>query len=346
MFHLFKRAYLEFDYKFDSVGYKFITATDIFSNYPMQMESCLLPNENTFDLLLEKNFNNDIDQFWQYMYAADHKFIGYFKTDVVEKLLIQYFKSIFQFASDQDIYLMYKSVVESARVRSYIQTTAPDMRHQTLRDTFVIKSFEDFKVIHDAQPVSNFLRNVINKKDISFEYLLPDYLYYGDQSLVKEEILDRVRLISIDNWRDEIEQLRLETLFGFLDVDAIDPTMNIEVGAIEEQLKNSQFLKWMTDEEFSADPAYIRAHYNYLDLVEQWRRMYEIWGTSEDMREVNDLIMAEDWEALLHRDINRNFGCLFTFELFREKSNQVFATYCYRKKRNNQIADLSPFKLN
>ena len=346
MFHLFKRAYLEFDYKFDSVGYKMLMATDLYNLFPMPSDVCILPSVGTFDELLAANFENDVEQFWQYMYEADHKLIAYLKTDVTERLLIQYAKSIFQYASEQDVYLVYKSIVESVRVRSYIQANAPDMRHRMLRDTFNMKSFEEFKVIYDAQPVSNFLRNIVNKQDLSFEYLLPDYLYHRDQSTVKNEILDRVRIISIDNWMDEIEQLRLEILFGFLDVDAVDPTMNVEVGTLETQLKNSECLKWMTDENFSADPAYIREHYNYLDLVEQWRRMYEIWGTQEDMREVNDLIMAEDWETLLDRDMSRNFGCLFTFEIFREKSNQVFATHCYRKQRNNQIADLSPFRLN
>lgn len=348
MFHLFKRAYLEFDYKLDTIGYKFIMASSAFESLPMGAhlsDVCLLPLSQDFETMLSTHFENDVDKFWLYMYEKDHKVIAYFDERVVEKLLIQFIKSIFQYSNEQSTYLLYKSIVESVRVRSRIQTTAPDQRSFLIRKTFKIKSFDDFKLIYDAQPVSNFLRNVINKSDISFEYLLPDYFCNGNSSLYKDEVLARVRLISIDNWRDEIEQLKLETIFGFLDMDQVDSNLQMSIGNIEEQLIQSNMLKWMVDDNFSADPQYIKDNYNYLDFVEQWRRVYEIWGGTEDMREVNDLIMAENWELLLERDIQRNFGCLYTFELFREKSNQVFATFCYRMKRQNNLDALAPFKL-
>jgi hypothetical protein len=139
-------------------------------------------------------------------------------------------------------------------------------------------------------------------------------------------------------------------MFGFLDMDVIDPDSNFEIGNVEDQLKNSSTLNWMVDENFSAEPSYITSNYDYTVLVDQWHALERIWvpgehDAQEDMFEVNQMLMAEDWQGLLHRDINRNFGCLYTFELFREKSNQIFATYCYRKTRQNLIADLAPFRL-
>lgn len=348
MFHLFKRSYLEFDYKMDSLGYDFLIASEYFGNLPMNAyaEKCLKPTAPSFEELIQTSFDNDTEKFWKFMYNSENKLICYTKTETVEKLMIQFFKSVFKHATPLNVFLLYQTMVESARVRSYIQTTAPDGRNKFLRETFEIKTYREFKEIYDAQPISNFLKEGIDKKDLSFEFLLPDYFYNGHSSLYKEEILKRVKLISIDLWKDELEQLRLETIFGFLDMDRIDPAMELEVGNIERKLNESELLKWMVDENFSADPTYIKANYNYLNLVDQWKKMYDIWETPEDMREINDLIMAENWEALLERDINRNFGCLFTFELFREKSNQVFSSYCYRKKRNNLTDELAPFRLN
>lgn len=356
MFHLFKRAYLEFDYKLDNVGYNFVIATDLFHGLPMGgsvAPTCVLPAASAFDNFLTHNFQGDVENFWQFMYSADRKIIGYFKTQVVEQLLIQYIKSVFEFGNVQDHYLLYTSIVESVRVRSHIQATAPDLRNKMTRELFLLKSFEQFKTLYDAQPVSNFLRNVINKQTVSFEYLLPDYLLHGDKSLVRDEILKRVKYISIDNWRDEIEQLRLETMFGFLDMSALDPSSNFEVGNVEAQLQASKTLRWMVDENFSADPEYITSNYDYADMVDQWHALERFWIVNrpgsdtviEDMFEVNKLIMAQEWETLLHRDINRGFGCLYTFELYREKSNQIFSVYCYRKKRQNTVEDLAPFRL-
>lgn len=352
MFHLFKTAYLEFDYLFDGLGYKFIMGSPMVGDgigLPMggpQANDILYPVTNSFEELIKIYFDNKIEKFWEKLYNFDNKIICYLRPDDVIKLQIQYWKSIFRFANVNDIYLLHKSWIESVRLRSFISTTAHDHRQFYTRQWIKILTFDDFKKLYDETEICNFLKNDIQLEKLSFEYLLADFLYNGSSSKMKEEMLNRVKLITLDNWRDEIEQLKLETIFGFLDINQVDSQIKPEIGTIENQLKNSKTLKWMVDDNFDSDPSYIKSHYNYLDFVEQWRRIYEIWGGTEDMREINDLIIEEKWETLLYRDIDRNFGCLFTFELFKDKSNQIFGTYLYQKKRENKTDDLYPYKLD
>lgn len=352
MFHLFKTVYLEYDYKFDGLGYNFIMASPLVGagiGLPMggpEEDNILYPVVNSFQDLLDKKFNGKIEKFWEKLYTHDNKLICYLLPEDFNRLQIQYWKSIFKNSDINDIYFLHKTWIESVRLRSYINTTAIDYRNYETRQKLNILSFDEFKTIYDSVPVSNYLINGIDISKVSFEYLLADFLYNGSSSAIKNELLNRVKLISLENWRDELEQLKLEIMFGFLDIDQVDKTLNLEVGNVENQLKNSSKLKWMCDEKFSTDIQYIKANYNYLDLVDQWKRIYEIWGGNEDMKEISDLIMAEKWEELLDRDIKRNFGCLYTFELFREKSNQIFATYCYKMKRQDKTNVLAGFKLD
>lgn len=350
MFHLFKTAYLEFDYKFESIGYKFIMAShSVTQGLPMgfpESTNELYKTTSCLDNLISDEFGGNIENFWESLYNREEKVIVYLTKDDLFKLQIQYLKSVLSNSSVEDIYLIHKSFIESMRVRSYISTTARDSRNNYTRQLLDIPSFEEFYALCDTIPVSSFLKNEVDKKTLSFEYLLGDFLYRGNSSPYKEELLKRVKLITWDNWADELEQLRLESIFGFLDMEILEDGLSIDIGEIESTIKSSPKLAWIFDENFKADPDYIREHHDYTYFDDIFARVYAVWNGQEDMAELNEMIMNEQYEELLQRDIDRGFGCLYTFELFKEKSNQVLAAYLYRKKRNGQTSDLKSFKLS
>jgi len=355
MFHLFKTAYLHYDYKFDGIGYKFIMASPLVGDgvgLPMggpDKNDILYPVTHSFESLLNDHFNGKIDKFWEKLYNADNKIICYLLPEDLNKLQIQYWKSIFANANINDIYFLHKTWIESIRLRSYINTTARDYRNYETRQKLKILPFNEFKNIYDSVLVSNFLKNGIDFSKLSFEYLLADYFYNGSSSSMKSELLKRVKIISIDNFRDELEQLKFEILFGFLDVNKLDETIKPEIGTLEEQIKNTK-LKWTVDENFNTDPKYIKENYNYLDFVDQFDKIndkiYSIWSNEEYMKVLTELIVHEKWEELLMKDIERNYGCTYTWKFFKEKSNQVLSTYIYQKIRENKTQDLSPFRLD
>lgn len=350
MFHLFKTVYLEFDYKFDSVGYNFIMASSrVTQGLPMgfpESQNEVYRTTSNFEQLLNDEFDGNIESFWEALYNLDKKTIVYLTKEDLFKLQIQYLKSVLVNASVEDIYLIHKCFIESMRVRSYISTTAKDSRNNYTRQLLQIPTFEEFYELCDVTPVSNFLKNSVDRNTLSFEYLLGDFLYRGDASPYKEELLERVKLITWDNWADELEQLRLESIFGFLDMDILEDGLDIGVGEIESTIKSSPKLAWIFDENFVASPEYIREHHDYTYFDDIFARVYSVWNGQEDMAELNEMIMNEQYEELLQRDIERGFGCLYTFELFKDKSNQVLATYLYKKKRAGQTSDLRSFKLS
>lgn len=350
MFHLFKTVYLEFDYKFNSLGYNFIMASrSVNQGLPMGLPESnyeLIKSTSTFQELLDNNFEGDVEKFWENLYNQPNKTIVYLTKDDFFKLQVQFLKSVLVNCSIEDLYLIYKSFIESNRLRSYISTTAKDFRNYYTRNILTIPTFEEFYDFYDTIPVSNYLKNNVDRKTLSFEYLLGDYFYRGDASPYKEELLKRIEIITWDNWADELEHLRLEAIFGFLDMELLEDGLTLEVGEIESTIKSNPKLSWIFDENFDASPEYIRENYDYTDFDDLFVKVYSAWNGEEDMSELNHLIMNEQYEELLQRDIDRGFGCIYTFELFREKSNQVLATYLYRKKRKGETSHLRSFKLS
>lgn len=355
MFHLFKTAYLEYDYKFDSIGYKFVMASPLVGDgiaLPMSgplEKDILYPVTHSFESLLNDNFNGKIDKFWEKLYMSENKIICYLLPEDLNKLQIQYWKSIFSNSTINDVYFLHKTWIESIRLRSYINTTARDYRNYETRQKLKILSFDEFKNVYESTQISNFLKNGIDFSKISFEYLLADYFYNGSSSSMKTELLNRVKIISVDNFRDELEQLKLEIIFGFLDVNKLYDTIKPEVGTLEEQMKNSK-LSWALDDNFNTDPKYMRENYNYLDFIEQFNKIndkvYSIRSEEDYMKVLTESTIFEKWEELLMEDIKRNYGCIYTWKFFKEKGNQVLATYIYQKIRENKTQDLSPFRLD
>jgi hypothetical protein len=87
-----------------------------------------------------------------------------------------------------------------------------------------------------------------------------------------------------------------------------------------------------------------------LDFIEQFNKIndkvYSIRSEEDYMKVLTESTIFEKWEELLMEDIKRNYGCIYTWKFFKEKGNQVLATYIYQKIRENKTQDLSPFRLD
>jgi len=77
-----------------------------------------------------------------------------------------------------------------------------------------------------------------------------------------------------------------------------------------------------------------------------WTQIYAMYSGEEKMDDLNELVNNDEYEKLLWRDIDRGFGCTYTGEMFKEKSNHVFATYCYNIARSNDTSALASYRLD
>lgn len=346
MFHLFNAVYLDFDFNFEPYGKDFVLASDIFGNKPMVtvQNNETYKSQPSFEDLINEVFKGNKEEFWKDLVERHKKVIVYVKPEQLYKLQLEYLKSIFKHAECKDLYKIHVSFVESARLRSYFVNRKKDVRKEVILDSINALSYDDFEELYNATNVSKVLQR-IDKTFLSFEYLLADYVY-NKNTKYKPALLDKIEVITWDNWFDELEQLRYEILFGSLDLSKLDPNLDLQIGTIEEQLAQSETLKWTVDKDFAYNRRYIKTNYDHTVFTPLWEKIYDIYSAKEDMSELNDLINNNKYEQLLIKDIDRGFGCIYTGEMFKERSNHVFATYCYRIARSEDKSPLAAFRLD
>jgi hypothetical protein len=303
-------------------------------------------SQPTFDDLINEVFGGNKEEFWKDLIARHKKVIMYIKPEQLFALQVEYLKSIFKYAECSDLYKVHVSFIESIRLRSYFVNRKSDIRKTVILNSIVPLSYEKFEELYNSTVVSKVLQR-IDKTLLSFEYLLADYVF-NKNTKYKPALLAKVQVIAWDNWFDELEQLRYEILFGSLDLNQLDPNIKLGIGTIEEVLAQSDSLKWTVDKNFAYNRKYIKTNYDYKTFDPLWDKIYSLYGSSEseDMSKTNELINKDMYEELLTLDINRGFGCIYTGEMFKEKSNHVFATYCYTIARLEDKSQLSAFRLD
>lgn len=346
MFHLFNSVYIDFDFRFEPMGKDFILASDIFGNMPMVIvqNNEAYKSRPSFEDLIKQSFSGDKETLWKDLIARSKKVVLYVKPEKLYELQIEFFKSVFKYAECKDLYKMHVSFIESIRLQSHYELRDKDFRKQTILNTIHPLQYSQFEEIYNNTEISKTLQR-IDKTTLSFEYLLADYIY-NSSTKYKHALLSKIEVMTWDNWLDELEQLKYEIIFGSLDLNRLDANLNFEIGNIEEQLSNSDTLKWVVDRNFTHNRKYIKSTYNYKMFDPLWKDIYEIYAGQEKMDDLNELINTDQYEEILWRDINRGFGCIFTGEMFKTKSNQVFATYCYKVARSENKDELAPFRLD
>lgn len=236
-------------------------------------------------------------------------------------------------------YFLHQTEIESERLYAY---TTPEKGSRLLED-LVPLSLEDFvSKFHDLSvEKSSFL----DPATLPFEYLLPSYLLGPSQS-VKEALLEKVAVITWENWLDEIRQLRYEAIIGAIDGDRLDGTMSPNVGSLERDLQQSEKCGWLVDPQVGWSRDYLEQHYHLPDFSVFWQDLYTVLnGEADDMLELGELIHTGKFETLLQRDIERGYGCTYTSKQYAAASNFVFSSWLYRQYREGNLGALTPFKL-
>lgn len=346
MFHLFNSVYIDFDFCFEPIGKDFILASDIFGNMPMVTvrNNEAYKSQLSFEDLVEESFAGNKEALWKDLIARSRKVIIYVKPEKLYELQIEFLKSVFKHAECKDLYKIHLSFIESSRLRSYYEMRDRDARKQIILNSIHPLEYSKFEEIYANTKVSKTLQRM-DKSTLSFEYLLADYLY-NSSSKYKPALLSKVEVMTWDNWLDELEQLKYEIIFGSLDLNRLDSNLSFDIGNIEEQLANSETLKWVVDRNFTHNRKYIKSTYDYKMFDPLWKEIYAIYSGEEKMDDLNELINNDQYEKILWRDIDRGFGCIFTGEMFKGRSNHVFATYCYKVARSENRDELAPFRLD
>ena len=351
MFHIANKFYLEYDYAFTNT-YPYLVASSTWGTRNFVNIDLSAPiSAVSFDDMITNEFDGDREQFWTTMIAKDAKFVAYLDPDTITALQVQYWRSIFDNISVEDVHRLHNAWIDSEKlansflpIGNYDADTSSWNRSNAI-NSLSYKTLAEITTIYNDNTASAVLQG-LNKNNVSFEYLLADY-YNDNSSPYAAKFLERVGYIAWDNWLDEINHLRYELVSLGLDIDAIDTDLTTSPGSLISQIESSADLSWILDPQYE-DLDYFKANYDHTKAM----AAYETYATASGIDwETNHLstlstnIVAGNWTTVLTNDINKGTGSMFTKERFAGKMNSVFVSWVYKMVRAGTTANLSGYQL-
>lgn len=356
MFHLFNRVYIEHERWFASL-YDHCVIHMQEGNHPVARRSGLTLIVPSFEDYIKESFQGDIENFWSTLITKpkDKPFMVYVDQGVFDRLQIQFWKSVFQKRSVEEIYRLFKFYYLDNRLKSFLNTENK-IRFEDTRFRSDLMPFEEFNQLFESLPVVNNLVEM-DKQSLSFEYLLANY-FLDTKSQYAKAFLVRLEDLSWKAFFDNIDILRSEILNSFYDFKKILPEVSLNFDNIEEVesfILSEPKLKWISDPEFNnRNRKYVLNNYSKEDFLSLTREMAKNWVLYPDItdEEVEKQLECEDhyqlikcifegkFEKLLEMSMAKNFGCIFVSDDMSNKANQILPLFIYDKVRTHKLDEL------
>lgn len=362
MFHLFNRVYIEHERWFTSHNEHFLIHLNG-GEHPAARKAGLKLAVPSLDEFLRDSFDGNIENFWSCLIdqPVDKTFMVFTDQAVYDRLQIQFWKSIFEKNSVEDIYRHYKFFYLDRRLKRFASMEY-QIRYEDSEYRETLMPFEEFKNLYESLPVVNELVSM-DKESLSFEYLLANY-FLDPNSAYGGAFLDKLENLSWKSFFDNIDILRGEILNSFYDVCRILPGAKIDfdnVEAVEAYILSEPKLKWISDKQFSdRNRKYVLKNYKKDDFLTLTRVMAKHWLINPDItdEQVEKYLGFEDhyqlincvfdgnFEKLLEMSIAKNFGCIFVSDDMSDKANQILPLFIYDKVRNKKLDELEFLRFN
>lgn len=317
----------------------------------------------SFEDILSERYESRPEKLWQDLLSKNPKqrFNFFVDTEILNKTLLQYWKSIFVNHTADSLFQLYNFFILDNRLKSFLQKSGQIIPRQQFYNSINFMTRDEFNALYEqVQPV-DVLRNA-DKRIFSFEYLMADY-FFNPNSKYAGAFKTKMKNLAWRSWINDAEILKGEILNAFYDVRKLVPHIKIDftsIPQVEHIILNEPMLRWILDDQFHEDNAdYIRATYDKQIFLDLHRNMYSSWGgkseTFDALREgqtladdqfmLTELVFEERYDEFLVKDIEKGFGSVFTNDHLRQKSNQLLPGFIYEKVRNNRTNELQPFEL-
>ncbi len=360
MFHLFNRVYLKHESLFSSGDVKSLVVMSEKSQHPLGrllgFETAILPS---FYDILESDHGNSIEKFWESILnkEPDTRFELVADSQMLNYLVIQYWKSIFKSPDVEGVFKLYNFFILDSRLKTFIYNDFSSVSRKSLVKSIQFMDKSQFVELYEKLEPVAVLRDA-KKDDFSFEYLLADYVF-NPQTKYLKGFKEKVRNLSWKKWMGDMDVLKGELLNDFYSIKKLVPSIDFSFDDaihVEKYFASNESLSWMLDEKFnSRNSDYIRRKYNKNIFLDIFKNMilgspsaenlsFQEWYADDQMLLTN-LVFEEDFDAFLHIDMKRGFGCSLTGDHLRQKCNQIFVSYVYDKIRSKQAHELKHYEL-
>jgi hypothetical protein len=360
MFHFFERVYLDHA-KHVSSKFNCLALAGTAGDHPIsQIIGQSVGHVPKFSDHLQEHHNGSIENFWQSLTKKDPKkrFIIYADDEIYFQLLIQYWKSLFEKATDSHLYFLYKSYRQDFLLKSILNHDFGDNPLGLYKDVYKNLSLEAFtSSIREIAP-SEYLRSM-NKDNVSFEYLLGHYAF-DPNCYTREGFRNRILFLGWRNLCGDVNDMKSEIVKMVPQLDIMFPELKYEEFEDPSQFfRTHPQLSWVVDQNIIPESSnHIRRSYP-IELFPHMQSLLDKYDGVEiflkglpanDLTVINkasktEFLYSGDFKKILDADIQRGVGSsLFKGDAFFN-ANHYLINYIYDRIRKGKTSELNDFVL-
>lgn len=362
MFHLFNNVYLEHVQFYHSQFTHVIIPSEESSHPVSKIANVDLGRIPGIEEFLNMHHEGKLDNFWEWLLSESHEepFVVFVDQKLYTRLQLQFWKSIFEDGTAEDIYKLYRFFCNDKLIKRLLSVERPRNLFGETQPLLILTK-DEFNTEFENMTRSEALL-VMDKSQLSFEYLLANY-YLAPESPLAMKFMEKVEDLSWKAFFDNMSILRNEILNSFYDIKRIFPDADIDFynfESIEKFVKNEPRLKWISDLKFHDRVRnHVTRYYNkeiFLHLTREMAKAVlqspEVSGDliekvidCDDQIKIINCVFDKKYKELLLDNINKKFGCFFISDDLNNRSNQLLPLFIYEKIREQKIDDLSFLKI-
>lgn len=364
MFHLFNKTYLDFDFRFNSQHDSLIASSQCIKDpllyEVMGFKPDIVKKASNLKELLDENFKGSLEKMWKHIFerGQNNRFTIYLDSNDYLRLQCIFWKSIFSKLDVKSAYKLYEFHIQDLKVKSLLKVGSIHKSVREYLDQVEIAGREEFTEYWNQAEHSQFLKS-LDPKSLSFENLFSSFFLEKNEK-VREAFQKKLKTICWKLIVEEIQILKADVVKGIYDYIQVDlekkesvTNGQYEISDVVNLIQaNPQYL-WLLDEGIRSDNIeHILNCYNANDFIRFMRhkniihQMPLIDHKSDDLSsKILKLAFEENYREILEIDIDSGFGSLFFAGSDSLKTNDLFLSYLYQLKRENNITALSLYEV-
>ena len=310
--------------------------------------------------LLDENFKGSLEKMWKHIFerGQNNRFTIYLDSNDYLRLQCIFWKSIFSKLDVKSAYKLYEFHIQDLKVKSLLKVGSIHKSVREYLDQVEIAGREEFTEYWNQAEHSQFLKS-LDPKSLSFENLFSSFFLEKNEK-VREAFQKKLKTICWKLIVEEIQILKADVVKGIYDYIQVDlekkesvTNGQYEISDVVNLIQaNPQYL-WLLDEGIRSDNIeHILNCYNANDFIRFMRhkniihQMPLIDHKSDDLSsKILKLAFEENYREILEIDIDSGFGSLFFAGSDSLKTNDLFLSYLYQLKRENNITALSLYEV-
>ncbi len=352
MFHLFKRAYIDYDFLFTSL-YPSILASDSALQNPLAPE--LLIQQDSLENLLKNKYESNVENLWKEVInqGTDKRFYLYLTKQDFFKFQIQLWKSTLSDTTLESCYFFHSLSTQDFLLKTHFYSDNVESKVNYCNSEIDTIELEEFSKAYESTLPCESLSE-LSPIDLSFENLLANFLSKNTNPSIIEAFFKKLEYFCWKFFISEIEILKGDMINGVYDyAKKSNKIKNFiqDSSSLVHLIKSDTKLMWLLDETLiSGNPEYIRATYPmkiFVDFINMQSDINQFNKSESDSNEkvtkLMEYIYNGDYLKALELDISKGFGSYLFNNSCGHKVNLILISYLYDMHREGNIQEIKRF---